>query len=55
MDDPFANMRKNGYKYGWNVMMYEYMETIPGLWKAVKGRILMHPTYSDAFHSQLIS
>ena len=45
MDDPFATMEKNGYKYGWTVMMYEYMETIPGLWKATKEFMRLHPEH----------
>lgn len=31
--DPFEYMRKNGIEYGFTMNLYEFMETIPSLWK----------------------
>jgi len=34
--DPFLFMKKTGKKYGFVIMLHEYGETIPTLWKTVK-------------------
>lgn len=34
--DPFVFMRDNGKVYGFTIMLKEYIETIPTLWKATK-------------------
>ncbi|KAJ2558886.1 hypothetical protein EV175_000590 [Coemansia sp. RSA 1933] len=40
--DPFVYMRQHGYKYGWNIAMTEFMETVPSLWDVVKQFIRDH-------------
>ncbi|KAJ1895470.1 hypothetical protein LPJ66_004573 [Kickxella alabastrina] len=32
--DPFLFMRENGIKYGWNIAMTEFMDTVATLWNA---------------------
>ncbi|KAJ1908417.1 hypothetical protein LPJ81_000126 [Coemansia sp. IMI 209127] len=40
--DPFVFMKENGYKYGWNIAMTEFMETVPSLWNVTKQFIRDH-------------
>jgi alpha 1,2-mannosyltransferase len=39
--DPFLVMQDNKKVYGFTLSLYEYIETIPTLWDAVKGELLI--------------
>ncbi|KAJ2159062.1 hypothetical protein GGF46_003299 [Coemansia sp. RSA 552] len=41
--DPFRYMQDNGFKYGWNIAMAEFMETIPSLWNTTLQFAREHP------------
>ncbi|KAI8325757.1 family 15 glycosyltransferase [Martensiomyces pterosporus] len=41
--DPFVFMRDNGYKYGWNIAMTEFMDTVATLWNTTQAFISEHP------------
>ncbi|KAJ2807578.1 hypothetical protein H4R20_001233 [Coemansia guatemalensis] len=41
--DPFAFMDNNGFKYGWNIAMTEFMDTIPTLWNTTVEFVNSHP------------
>lgn len=43
--DPFKYMRDHGKKYSFVLSLYEYVETIPTLWDAVKKFIKDHPEH----------
>lgn len=43
--DPFLVMQDQGKVYGFTISLYEYIETIPTLWDAVKGFIEEYPEY----------
>lgn len=38
--DPFLVMQDQNKVYGFTLSLFEYIETIPTLWDAVKGKIL---------------
>jgi hypothetical protein len=37
--DPFLFMKDNKKTYGWSMSIYEFDQTIPTLWDAVKGTV----------------
>ncbi|KAJ2636064.1 alpha-1,2-mannosyltransferase ktr1 [Coemansia sp. RSA 1286] len=41
--DPFVFMKQNGIKYGWNIAMTEFMDTIKTLWNTTKEFIEKNP------------
>ena len=43
--DPFKYMQENGKKYSFVLSLYEYVDTIPTLWKSVKGFMSAHPEH----------
>ncbi|KAJ2898218.1 alpha-1,2-mannosyltransferase ktr1 [Coemansia aciculifera] len=43
--DPFAFMKQNGLKYGWNIALPEFMATIPTLWNTTQQFIHEHPEH----------
>ena len=43
--DPFEFMARNNKSYSFTISMYEYRETIPTLWDAVKEFKQQHPNY----------
>ncbi|KAK9235302.1 nucleotide-diphospho-sugar transferase [Lipomyces kononenkoae] len=43
--DVFKFMEQGGYDYGFTLSLYEYIETIPTLWKSVKKFIQEHPEH----------
>ena len=43
--DPFVFMKSRGMKYGWTTSLYEYVETIPTIWNAVKDFMREHPEH----------
>lgn len=43
--DPFEFMRTNGKMYGFVITIYEYINTIPTLWKTAKEFFNAHPDY----------
>lgn len=45
--DPFVYIRNHDIKYTFTVSLREYPETIPTLWKAVKGFIKKYPQYIE--------
>ncbi|KAL7005165.1 hypothetical protein EMMF5_005274 [Cystobasidiomycetes sp. EMM_F5] len=46
--DPFLYMQDRNMKYGFTISIYEYIETIPTLWDAVKGFIKEYPHHVPA-------
>lgn len=38
--DPFLVMQDQNKVYGFTISLFEYIETIPTLWDAVKGKII---------------
>ncbi|KAJ5152160.1 hypothetical protein N7492_010455 [Penicillium capsulatum] len=43
--DPFRYMKENNKKYSFTISLYEYIETIPTLWKSVKSFMKKHPEH----------
>ncbi|CAD6579864.1 MAG: alpha 1,2-mannosyltransferase 2.4.1 [Tremellales sp. Tagirdzhanova-0007] len=43
--DPFLVMQDQNKVYGFTISLYEYLETIPTLWDAVKDFIKVHPEH----------
>jgi len=43
--DPFAYLYNNKKVYGFNLAVYEWMETIPSLWSSVKEFVKLYPKY----------
>ncbi|GAA5951612.1 hypothetical protein JCM10213_005417 [Rhodosporidiobolus nylandii] len=43
--DPFLEMERNGWKYGWTISLPEYDKTIPTLWDTTKDFIKQNPEY----------
>ncbi|KAF8333999.1 glycosyltransferase family 15 protein, partial [Cantharellus anzutake] len=43
--DPFLFMQDHKKVYGFTISLYEYIETIPTLWDAVKEFMQLHPEY----------
>ncbi|KAI8913917.1 nucleotide-diphospho-sugar transferase [Powellomyces hirtus] len=43
-NDPFRFMQENNKLYGFTISLYEYIETIPTLWKTTREFIKEHPT-----------
>jgi len=43
--DPFKFMKDNKKQYGFTLSLYEYIETIPTLWKSVQEFIKEHPEH----------
>ncbi|KAJ2005277.1 hypothetical protein GGI02_001097 [Coemansia sp. RSA 2322] len=54
--DPFLFMKQNGLKYGWNIALPEFMETVPTLWNTTKEFIKKHPEHlaPHSLHSWLL-
>lgn len=40
--DPFLVMQDQNKVYGFTISLFEYIETIPTLWDAVKGKMMWH-------------
>nr|POE46755.1 alpha-1,2 mannosyltransferase ktr1 [Quercus suber] len=45
--DPFVFMAENKKKYSFVLSLYEYVETIPTLWKSVKKFMAQHPEHVE--------
>jgi len=43
--DPFAYLHNNNKVYGFNIAVYEWMQTIPSLWPTVKEFVKLNPQY----------
>ncbi|OMH81304.1 Glycolipid 2-alpha-mannosyltransferase 2 [Zancudomyces culisetae] len=49
--DPFKYMKDRNIKYGYTIGLYEYENTIPSLWGAVKAFIKKHPEHISTANS----
>eukprot|EP00887_Chlorella_sp_A99_P002719 scaffold6.g2719.t1 len=44
-DDPFVAMRDRNISYGFNIVVNEVIDTIPGLWATTRAFLIAHPQY----------